>query len=106
MSLPLRGVSVLDRDGTGGGGGSGRVDRGDKSNTMGSEVDVPALFECILMLDGLLMGESAVVRRLLRSELRDDDESVRGGGRLGSAYREDEECGEGWDTGEVILVRD
>jgi hypothetical protein len=42
------------------------------------------------MLDGRLMGESAVVKRLLRSELREDDESVRGGGRFGSVYRDEE----------------
>jgi hypothetical protein len=57
---------------------------------MGSEVDVPGLLECILMLDGRRMGESAVVSRLLRSELCDEDESARGGGRFGSAYRDEE----------------
>jgi hypothetical protein len=31
-----------------------------------------------------------VVKRLLRSELSDELESVRGGGRFGSAYREEE----------------
>lgn len=60
----------------------------DESKTMGSELELPALFECILMLDGRRKGESAVVRRLLRSELSDDEESERGGGRFGSVYRE------------------
>lgn len=75
-----------------GGGGSGRWGAGDESSTIGSELLFPAPFECILILDGRLMGESLVVRRLLRSELRDDEESVRGRGRLGSVWREEE----GW----------
>lgn len=73
------------RGGRGGRGGSDDRDgAGDESNTMGSELVLPVLFECILMLDGRLMGASAVVKRRLRSELRDEDESVRGGkGRFG-----------------------
>lgn len=53
------------------------------------------------MLDGRLMGESAVVSRRLRSELRDEDESVRGG-RAGSVYREDEACGGSGGRGALI----
>lgn len=44
---------------------------------MGSEVEVPGVVECILMLEGRRIGTSAVVRRRLRSELREDDDSVR-----------------------------
>jgi hypothetical protein len=44
---------------------------------MGSEFEAPGVVECILMLDGRLIGTSAVVKRRLRSELREDDESVR-----------------------------
>ena len=63
---------------------------GDESSTMGFVIVAPVLSECILMLDGRLMGESVVVKRRLRSELLDGDESVRGGGRDGSVYREEE----------------
>jgi hypothetical protein len=64
---------------------------GDESSTIGSALVFPAFSECILILDGRLTGESAVVRRRLRSpELREDDESVRGEGRFGSVYREEE----------------
>jgi hypothetical protein len=105
MSLPLLRGSVSSRGGRGGGsGGSGRVEAGDESSTIGSELDAPAVLECILILEGRLMGESAVVSRLLRSELCEDDESVRGGGRLGSVYRDDEECGAGWELGVVVVV--
>jgi hypothetical protein len=94
MSLPLLGVSgPLGGEYVGGGGGRGVAgpETGEELSTMGSAVDVPGVLECILMLDGRRMGESAVVRRLLRSELRDEDESVRGGGRFGRAYRDDDE---------------
>jgi hypothetical protein len=73
---------------------------------MGSEVEVPGLFECILILDGRRMGDSAVVKRLLRSELRDDEESVRGGGRFGSVYREDDDCGGDCRCGGFVVLRD
>jgi hypothetical protein len=77
-----------------GNGGSGDcAAMGEESSTIGSEVEVPWLLECILILDGRLMGESATVKRLLRSELR-EDESVRSGGPFGSVYREDEGCDE------------
>lgn len=71
---------------------------------MGSDGDMPVLLECILMLDGRLMGESAVVSRRFRSELRDEDESVRGGGRAGSVYREDEACGGSGGRGALIAA--
>jgi hypothetical protein len=71
-------------------GGSGLFEAGDESNTIGSVLESPAFSECMRMLDGRLIGESAVVRRLLRSELREDDESVRCEGRFGSVYREEE----------------
>jgi hypothetical protein len=70
---------------------------------MGSELDVPGMLECILILDGRLMGESAAVSRLLRSELREDDESVRAGGRFGSVYRDEEACGGGCGSGAAVL---
>jgi hypothetical protein len=78
--------------------GSGRADMaaGDESSTIGSELELPALFECILMPDGRRKGESAVVSRLLRSELCEDDESERGGGRFGSVHWEGVEVGCGW----------
>jgi len=72
---------------------------------MGSEVEAPGLLECILILEGRLIGESAVVKRLLRSELREDEESVRGG-RFGRLYREDEDCAEGSGWAELVVVRD
>lgn len=87
MSLCLLTGVVLVCGGAGGVGGSGRKEAGDESNMMGSELVFPAPSECILILDGRLIGESAVVRRLLRSELREDEESVRGEGRLGREYR-------------------
>jgi len=68
------------------------VGAGEEPRTIGSEMEVPGVVECILILDGRLMGESAVVSRRLRSELREDDESVREG-RFGSVYREEEACG-------------
>jgi hypothetical protein len=89
MSLPLLDASMPDC-GAGEGGSGVRAGMGEESNTIGSEVEVPATVECILILDGRLIGESAVVRRLLRSELWDDDESVRVGGRFGSVYRKEE----------------
>lgn len=70
---------------------------------MGSEVELPGVVECILMLEGRRMGESAVVRRRLRSELRDDDEESVREGRFASVYRELD----AWDCGiggvEVLL---
>ena len=67
------------------------MEAGDESSTIGSALVLPAFSECILMLDGRLMGESAVVKRRLRSpELREDEESVRGEGRFGSVYRDEE----------------
>jgi hypothetical protein len=104
MSLTLLAGAALDDWGYGGSGGSGRdrAGAGDESSRMGSEVELPALFECILMLDGLRMGDSAVVRRRLRSELRDDEESGRCEERLGRANRDDDgrDCwvsaGEAW----------
>jgi hypothetical protein len=107
MSLPLLKDPVLDCEGKEGGcgeGGKGRAEAGEESSTMGSEVDVPGVLECILILEGRLMGESAVVSRLLRSELREDDESVRVGGRLGSVYREEEACGGSGGSGALVLV--
>jgi hypothetical protein len=75
----------------GGVGGSARIDAGDESSTIGSALVFPAFSECIRILDGRLMGDSAAVRRRLRSpELREDDESVRSEGRFGSVYREEE----------------
>jgi hypothetical protein len=71
---------------------------------MGSAVEVPGVLECMRMLDGRRMGESAVVRRRLRSELpREDDESARGG-RLGSVYRDEEACGGSGGSGAFVLV--
>lgn len=75
---------------TGGVGGRGREEAGDESTIMGSALEFPVFSECMRMLDGRLKGESAVVRRRFRSELREDDESARGEGRFGSVYREDE----------------
>jgi hypothetical protein len=89
ISLPLLDVSMLGC-GAGDGGSGVCAGRGEESNTIGSEVEVPGTVECILILEGRLIGESAVVKRLLRSELWDDDESVRVGGRFGSVYREAE----------------
>lgn len=48
-------------------------------------MDAPGTDECILMLDGRLMGDSAVVMRRLRSELSEDDESLCEG-RFGRLY--------------------
>jgi hypothetical protein len=95
ISLNLRGVSGLFGSAyaggaRGGGAGEAGPETGDELSTMGSAFDVPGLLECILMLEGRRMGDSAVVKRLLRSELSDELESVRGGGRFGSAYREEE----------------
>jgi hypothetical protein len=92
ISLTLLGVAGLFGSAYAGGGGGGGAsvagsETGEELRTMGSEVDVPGLLECILMLEGRRMGDSAVVRRLLRSELSDELESERGGGRFGSAYR-------------------
>lgn len=67
----------------GGGGGKGRSGRGEDSSTIGSVLVSPALSECILMLEGRRIGESAVVKRRLRSALVEEDESVRGKGREG-----------------------
>jgi hypothetical protein len=58
-------------------GGSGRAEAGDEPKTIGSALESPVFSECMRMLEGRLNGESAVVRRRLRSELREDDESVR-----------------------------
>jgi hypothetical protein len=66
------------------------VEAGDESRTMGSVLVLPVLSECILILEGRLMGESAVVKRRLRSELSEDEESVRDEERFGSVYREEE----------------
>ena len=71
-------------------GGSARKEAGGESRRIGSILELPVLSECIRILDGRLIGESAVVRRRLRSELREDGESVRGEGRLGSVYRMEE----------------
>jgi hypothetical protein len=95
ISLTLLGVAGLcgsayvGADGGGSGGAAG-PEIGEELRTMGSEVDVPGLLECILMLEGRRMGDSAAVRRLLRSELSDELESERGGGRFGRAYRGEE----------------
>jgi hypothetical protein len=91
ISLCLLTNAVLACDTTGGVGGSARIEAGEESSTIESALVSPALSECILILDGRFMGESAVVKRRLRSpELREDDESVRGEGRFGSVYREEE----------------
>lgn len=76
-------VCVCDATPMVGVGGSGLFEAGDESNTIGSVFESPVFSECMRMLDGRLKGESAVVRRRLRSELREDD-SVRGEGRFGS----------------------
>ena len=93
MSLSLRRMWVSGSGGVGGGGsvreGAG-AGTGEESKTMGSELEVPGVVECILILEGRLMGESAVVRRRLRSELREDAESVREG-RFGRVYRDEDE---------------
>lgn len=61
---------------------------------MGSELEPACELLCILMLDGRRMGDSAVVRRLLRSELLPEEGvSVRGGGRDGRANGDDGEGG-------------
>jgi hypothetical protein len=104
ISLTRLGASVFV-GGVIGRGGSGRSVAGDDSSTIGSECEVPGLLECILMLDGRLIGESAVVRRRLRSELREDDESVREG-RFGRVYRDDEEGWGGCRLGAVVPVRE
>lgn len=59
---------------------------------MGSDEEEPALPECIRMLEGRRMGESAVVNLLfLSDELRDGGSpEYEWGGRAGSEYREEE----------------
>lgn len=93
-------VPVFACDVTGGVGGNARTEAGDESNKMGSALESPALSECMRMLDGRLMGESAVVRRRLRSELREEDESVRCEGRFGRVYRD----GEGFERASVAAA--
>jgi hypothetical protein len=90
ISLCLLIDPVFACDVTGGVGGNGLVEAGEELSKMGSALESPAFSECIRILDGRLMGESAVVRRRLRSELREDDESVRCEGRFGRVYREEE----------------
>lgn len=90
MSLCLLADVVFVCGGTGGVGGSARNEAGDESSMMGSALVLPAFSECVRILDGRLMGESVAGRRRLRSELREDDESVRGKGRFGRVYREED----------------
>lgn len=91
--------SVWARGEYDGGGGSGRsrdcadVDTGDESSTMGWTLEPACELLRIRRDDGRRVGGSAVVRRLLRSELLPEDgESVRagGGGREGRASKADE----------------
>lgn len=64
---------------------------------MGSALEPGCELLCTLMAEGRRMGDSAVVRRLLRSALLlEDGVSVRGGGREGRANGED-------DDGESML---
>jgi len=90
MSLCLLVAAVFACVVTGGVGGNARTVAGGESSTMGFALVAPVVSECILMLEGRLMGESVVVKRRLRSEPLEGDESVRGGGRVGRVYREEE----------------
>lgn len=63
---------------------------GDDPSTTGLLLDPGWFSECILTLDGLLKGESAVVRRLLRSDaLREEMVVVCEEDREGNAKRDD-----------------
>jgi hypothetical protein len=69
---------------------------------MGSELEPACELLCILTLDGRRMGDSAVVRRLLRSELLPEDGvSARGGGCEGRANGEDDDGGSMFGSVEV-----
>lgn len=88
-----------------GGGGSGRsrmdalAGAGDGSSTMGS-VLVPACEPPRMrMLEGRRKGDSAVVRRLLRSELLAEDVVSVGG----CGYMEDDDEGRRYELGSVKL---
>ena len=90
-----------------GGGGSGRsrmdalAGAGDGSSTMGS-VLVPAREPPRMrMLEGRRKGDSAVVRRLLRSELLAEDVDVVSVG--GCGYMEDDDEGRRYELGSVKL---
>lgn len=80
----------------GGGRGRSREGAGDESRRIGSVLEPAWALLWTRMLEGRRMGVSAVVRRLLRSELlAEDDVSVRGGGREGRAKGGDDEGGSG-----------
>ena len=88
------GVSKGSEYDGGGGSGRSRSGTGDESSTIGSELEPSCELLRALILEGRRIGDSAVVRRLLRSELLpEDDVSVRGGGREGKANGEDEDEG-------------
>ncbi len=92
LASPAPGGACRTNGGNGGSGASMREGvAGDESSTIGSDPELPAPLGYILTPDLRRRGASAVVKRLLRSELR---ESVRGKGRLGSVPREADEVEE------------